>query len=89
MYHLSILVPCLMKLPFCPGDVIVSIDADLQDDPTVILSMMEAYHAGADVVYGVRTCRQMDSWHKRQTAHGYYKLIGFLGAELVPDHARF
>jgi glycosyltransferase involved in cell wall biosynthesis len=78
MYHLSILVPCLMKLPFCPGDVIVSIDADLQDDPTVILSMMEAYHAGADVVYGVR-----------QTAHGYYKLIGFLGAELVPDHARF
>jgi polyisoprenyl-phosphate glycosyltransferase len=67
----------------------VSIDADLQDDPDAIRSMMLEHCAGADVVYGVRTSRQVDSWFKRQTARSYYKALGLLGVDLVPNHADF
>ena len=72
-----------------PGNVVVSIDADLQDDPDAIQSMMREHYSGAEVVYGVRTSRQVDSWFKRQTARGYYKVLGLLGVDLVPNHADF
>src|SRR5690606_31497219 len=60
----------LAGLEHSEGDVLVSIDADLQDDITVIKSMMEQYHLGHDVVYGVRKARELDTPFKRITAEG-------------------
>ncbi|AJA81488.1 MULTISPECIES: glycosyltransferase family 2 protein [Lactobacillaceae] len=71
------------------ADMIVTIDADLQDDPDKIGDMVNAYADGADIVYGVRNNRETDSWFKRTTAQGYYKTLKLLGVELVPNHADF
>lgn len=71
------------------ADMIVTIDADLQDDPDKIVDMVDAYADGADIVYGVRNNRETDSWFKRTTAQGYYKVLKLLGVELVPNHADF
>ncbi|MCT3345503.1 MULTISPECIES: glycosyltransferase family 2 protein [Lacticaseibacillus] len=71
------------------ADMIVTIDADLQDDPDKISDMVDAYADGADIVYGVRNNRETDSWFKRTTAQGYYKTLKLLGVELVPNHADF
>ncbi len=69
--------------------MIVTIDADLQDDPDKISEMVDKYADGADIVYGVRNNRDTDSWFKRTTAQGYYKILKLLGVELVPNHADF
>ena len=58
---------------FC--DIAVSIDADLQDDVSVIEEMIDKYEAGADIVYGVRSERKTDSFFKRTTAQGFYRVI--------------
>jgi glycosyltransferase involved in cell wall biosynthesis len=71
------------------GDVLVSIDADLQDDINAIEAMVDQYLAGADVVYGVRQRRDSDSAFKRLSAEGFYKLLASLGAESVYNHADF
>lgn len=71
------------------ADMIVTIDADLQDDPDKIGDMVDAYADGADIVYGVRNNRETDSWFKRTTAQGYYKTLKLLGVEPVPNHADF
>ncbi|KRN21323.1 glycosyltransferase [Lacticaseibacillus camelliae DSM 22697 = JCM 13995] len=71
------------------ADMIVTIDADLQDDPDKISEMVDKYADGADIVYGVRNNRDTDSWFKRTTAQGYYKILKLLGVELVPNHADF
>lgn len=71
------------------ADMIVTIDADLQDDPDKIGDMVDAYADGAYIVYGVRNNRETDSWFKRTTAQGYYKTLKLLGVELVPNHADF
>jgi glycosyltransferase involved in cell wall biosynthesis len=71
------------------GDAIVSIDVDLQDDLAAIVKMVEAYHAGYEVVYGVRAARATDTWFKRWTALRFYGLMKFLGVEIVPNHADF
>lgn len=71
------------------SDMMVSIDADLQDDPDKIVDMVKAHQNGADIVYGVRGSRESDSWFKRTTARTYYALLRFLGVDLVPDHADF
>lgn len=71
------------------ADMIVTIDADLQDDPDKIGDMVDAYADGADIVYGVRNNRETDSWFKRTTAQGYYKTLKLLGVEIVPNHADF
>lgn len=71
------------------ADMIVTIDADLQDDPDKIVDMVDAYADGADIVYGVRNNRETDSWFKRTTAQGYYKTLKLLGVKLVPNHADF
>lgn len=71
------------------ADMIVTIDADLQDDPDKIGDMVDAYADGADIVYGVRNNRETDSWFKRTAAQGYYKTLKLLGVELVPNHADF
>lgn len=71
------------------ADAIVSIDADLQDDIQAIRRMVEGYHAGYDVVYGVRECRQTDTWFKRTSAEGFYRLMAAMGVRQVSNHADF
>ena len=72
-----------------PGDVVISIDADLQDDPEAMRAMLTAHRAGAEVVYGVRRQRATDTAFKRVTAEGYYRLLGSLGVEVVFNHADY
>lgn len=72
-----------------PGDALISIDADLQDDIEVIPAMVEDYKLGHDIVYGVRQGRKTDTPFKRQTAGAYYRLLRTLGVDIVLDHADF
>jgi glycosyltransferase involved in cell wall biosynthesis len=71
------------------ADIMITIDADLQDDPDKIEDMVAKHLAGADIVYGVRNNRDTDTWFKRTTAQGYYKFLGMLGVNLIPNHADF
>lgn len=71
------------------ADAAVSIDADLQDDVRSILDMADAWKQGADVVYGVRKERNTDSFFKKHTAQGFYKLMNGLGGDVVYNHADF
>ena len=71
------------------SDVTVSIDADLQDDVTVIEEMIDKFHDGNDIVYGVRNDRSSDSFFKRMTAQGFYKLMAVMGVNTVYNHADF
>lgn len=71
------------------SDMIITIDADLQDDVNAIPKMVDAFLAGYDVVYGVRNSRKTDTTFKRQTALGYYALMKKLGVNLVPDSADY
>lgn len=71
------------------ADMIVSIDADLQDDYTKIEEMVDFYHEGCDIVYGVRSKRDSDSFFKRFTAESYYKLLSKMGVDCVYNHADF
>ncbi len=70
-------------------DMAISMDADLQDDVDAVDAMVEKYHAGCDVVYGVRSSRRKDSFFKRFTAEGFYRLMNALGAETVFNHADY
>ena len=70
-------------------DIAVSMDADLQDNPDVVLKMVDAYMLGAEIVYGVRASRATDTAFKRITAQGYYRFMSILGVDLIPDHADF
>ena len=71
------------------SDVTVSIDADLQDDVTVIEEMIDKFHDGNDIVYGVRNDRSSDSFFKRMTAQGFYKMMAVMGVNTVYNHADF
>lgn len=71
------------------ADMVVSIDADLQDDPEAIREMIIRYKAGSEIVYGIRDGRQTDSWFKRNSALFFYKLLSFLGVETVYNHADY
>lgn len=70
-------------------DCIISLDADLQDDPQIIPEMVKHYTQGSEIVYAVRNDRQTDTPFKRNTAHLFYRLMAFLKVKLVPDHADF
>ena len=70
-------------------DITISIDCDGQDDLNAMDEMVEAYHKGADIVYGVRSKRDTDTFFKRTTAEGFYKLINKLGGEVVYNHADY
>lgn len=71
-------------------DAAVSIDADLQDDPEAIVSMVRMFvNDKAEVVYGVRSSRDTDTWFKRTSAHAFYKLQRKMGVETVFDHADY
>ncbi len=71
------------------ADIMVSIDADLQDDVEVIPEMVRKYLEGNDVVYGVRKSRATDTWFKRTTALGFYKFMRTLGVKSVYNHADY
>ena len=70
-------------------DCVITIDADLQDDPDAMYAFLEEYRNGADVVYGVRSSREKDTFFKRATAQGFYRLMNRMGADLVYNHADY
>lgn len=74
-------------LPLC--DAAVSIDADLQDNPDTILSMTEQWLQGTDIVYGVRKERKTDTWFKRVTALGFYRVMQMADRNMLYNHADF
>lgn len=69
------------------ADAVISMDADLQDDINVIDKMVEEYNKGNEIVYGVRSSRSKDTFFKRTTAQAFYKLMRFLGVNIVYNHA--
>lgn len=71
------------------SDVTISIDADLQDDTAVIEEMIDKFHAGNDIVYGVRKERKTDTFFKRTTAQGFYKVMELMGVKTIYNHADF
>ncbi len=71
------------------GDAIVSIDADLQDDLGCIEKMVDEWNNGAHIVYGVRESRETDTFFKRTTALGFYKLMKIMGVNVVFNHADY
>lgn len=71
------------------ADMVISMDADLQDDIDAVDAMVEQYYAGCDIVYGVRSSREKDTFFKRFTAEGFYRVMNFLGAETVFNHADY
>ena len=71
------------------ADIIISMDADLQDDINAIDEMILKYKQGNDIVYGVRSARKKDTFFKRVTAEGFYKFMKFLGVDCVYNHADY
>lgn len=71
------------------ADLMISMDADLQDDIDAVDRMVEEYRKGHDIVYGVRSSRKTDTFFKRFTAEGFYKVMNALGVELVFNHADY
>ena len=74
---------------FAKGDVIVSLDADLQDPPELIITMLEKLKGGYDIIYAARESRGIDSQFKRRTADLFYWLMKKLGVEIIHNHADF
>ena len=71
------------------ADMVISLDADLQDDIDVIDQFVEKYYEGCEIVYGVRSARDTDTFFKKFTAEGFYKLIALMGGEVVFNHADY
>lgn len=71
------------------ADVVVTIDADLQDDVEAIEEMINHYLDGCDIVYGVKTSREADPWLKRITAEGFYRLQQNMGINVIFNHTNF
>ena len=71
------------------ADVVISMDADLQDDINAIDEMLGKYYDGCDIVYGVRSSRKKDSFFKKTTAEGFYKFMKHMGVDVVYNHADY
>ena len=71
------------------ADVVISMDADLQDDINAIDEMLEKYYDGCEIVYGVRSARKKDTFFKRVTAESFYKFMKVLGVDCVYNHADY
>ncbi len=71
------------------ADIVISMDADLQDDIHIIDEMIEKYTNGAEVVYGVRSSRKKDTFFKKFTAEGFYKFMKIMGVDIVFNHADY
>ena len=71
------------------ADLVISMDADLQDDVDAVDAMVDKYLEGVDIVYGVRSSRKKDSFFKRTTAEAFYRLMNLMGADTVFNHADY
>ena len=71
------------------ADMVISMDADLQDDINAIDEMISKYYDGCDVVYGVRSSRKKDTFFKKFTAEGFYKIMKHMGVDIVFNHADY
>jgi len=71
------------------ADIVISMDADLQDDIEVLDKFVQEYNNGCDIVYGVRSSRKKDSFFKKNTALAFYKLMEKMGVEIVYNHADY
>lgn len=71
------------------ADMVISMDADLQDDINVVDEFVKKYYEGNDIVYGVRSSRKKDTFFKKFTAQGFYKLMLLMGVDLVYNHADY
>ncbi len=71
------------------SDITITIDCDGQDDPGAMQEMVKQYLEGSDIVYGVRSDRESDTWFKRNTAQGFYRFLNHMGAEVVYNHADY
>ena len=71
------------------ADIVISMDADLQDDINAIDEMIEKNNDGCDIVYGVRSARKKDTWFKKTTAQGFYKFMEKMGVNVVYNHADY
>ncbi len=71
------------------GDVVISVDADLQDDLDAVIEMLRRHAEGAEIVYGVRASRKVDSFMKRWTAETYYRLLRWFGIDVTFNHADY
>lgn len=86
--HQNALLAGLMTVKDC-ADLVISMDADLQDDINAMDEMIEKYLAGADIVYGVRSSRARDTFFKKATAEFFYKMMNLMGANTVFNHADY
>lgn len=71
------------------ADIVISMDADLQDDINAIDEMLEKYYDGCEIVYGVRSSRKKDTFFKKTTAEGFYKFMNLMGVDVVYNHADY
>lgn len=86
--HQNALLAGLMTAKDCAG-MVISMDADLQDDINAVDRMIDKFYEGCDIVYGVRSSREKDTFFKKFTAEGFYRVMNFLGAETVFNHADY
>lgn len=86
--HQSTVLAGLMEVKDI-ADVTISIDCDGQDDIKAIEKMIDAYHSGNEIVYGVRSSRKTDTFFKRVTAEGFYKFLKLMGVDIVFNHADY
>lgn len=86
--HQNAVLAGLMEVKDC-CDITISIDCDGQDDIHAMDEMVEQYMQGAEVVYGVRSSRETDTFFKRTTAQGFYKILQMMGVEVVYNHADY
>lgn len=87
--HQNAVLAGLMEAKNCGADITISIDCDGQDDITAMEKMVDEYHNGCEIVYGVRSKRETDTFFKRFTAEGFYKVLNWMGAEVVFNHADY
>lgn len=83
----ALLCGLMTAMPRC--DCAISLDADLQDDVDALDQFVAKFKEGCDVVYGVRNKRDTDTWFKRTTAEGFYKVMKLLGVDVVFNHADY
>lgn len=83
----ALLCGLMSAMPRC--DAVISMDADLQDDIDALDQFVKKFQEGCDVVYGVRNKRDTDTWFKRTTAEGFYKVMNLLGVDVVFNHADY
>ena len=86
--HQNALLAGLMTAKDC-ADMVISMDADLQDDINAVDEMVDKFYKGCDIVYGVRSSREKDTFFKKFTAEGFYRVMNFLGADTVFNHADY